>query len=557
MTANLALIATAAFAAFWHLVQLRAANWLEPEPAVARPGELDGTRTPGAEVPAGRACRAPRLPRRGLTIAALAERLRTREHVLRRVINQGLGYRNFNDFLHAFRIREACERLRRVEDARLPVLSIALGVGYGSIGPFNRAFKARMGMTPTHFGGSPGVPRRRAERTHPADRWPISTSASRFSDHSARHWPRCAATMRSHASQARGDPSMRTVWLTLACCLPLGALAESTLTGDLPRRDGKPLEEIPGLDSHYGVLEVADGRRLRTILTRPAGSTGPSARDPLRAMALLRQHRAAGEAAGRLEPHAAAAGAGIGHGDDAHGEGGRRRQRRRLRRARLRDGARRPSRRARGARRSPDVDPERIVVFGASMGGNYAPLVAAGEPVAGVMIWGGGAKTWFERMLGFERRAKEFAAVPAAELDAPHARARAVLRRLPARSTRTRPHRARTAGACGHLGEHRRHGAGHPLRPAAGVPPAGGGAGLGRGLGAHRCARARALRRVRLVRGRGGASARRRHREPARVRGGANSPRFPRPTTTSTGSRMPRRRFAARAASTTPTPRSA
>ena len=63
------------------------------------------------------------------------------------------------------------------------------------------------------------------------------------------------------------------------------------------------------------------------------------------------------------------------------------------------------------------MDPERIVVFGASMGGNYAPLVAAGEKLAGVMIWGGGAKSWFERMLGFERRAKEFSAVPAAELD--------------------------------------------------------------------------------------------------------------------------------------------
>ena len=68
-------------------------------------------------------------------------------------------------------------------------------------------------------------------------------------------------------------------------------------------------------------------------------------------------------------------------------------------------------------RRSADVDPDRIVIFGASMGGNYAPLVAAGEKLAGVMIWGGGAKSWFERMLGFERRAKELGAVPAAELD--------------------------------------------------------------------------------------------------------------------------------------------
>ena len=77
------------------------------------------------------------------------------------MINQGLGHRNFNDFLHSYRIREACARLRRPGQARLPVLSVALDVGYGSIGPFNRAFKARMGMTPTTFrrsaadGGSP------------------------------------------------------------------------------------------------------------------------------------------------------------------------------------------------------------------------------------------------------------------------------------------------------------------------------------------------------------------------------------------------------------------
>jgi dienelactone hydrolase len=69
-------------------------------------------------------------------------------------------------------------------------------------------------------------------------------------------------------------------------------------------------------------------------------------------------------------------------------------------------------------RRSSDVDPARIVVFGASMGGNYAPLVAAGEPVAGVMIWGGGAKTWFERMLGFERRAQELSGASADAIDA-------------------------------------------------------------------------------------------------------------------------------------------
>jgi hypothetical protein len=42
---------------------------------------------------------------------------------------------------------------RRFDPARreIPVLTIALEAGFHSIGPFNRAFKALMGMTPTEF----------------------------------------------------------------------------------------------------------------------------------------------------------------------------------------------------------------------------------------------------------------------------------------------------------------------------------------------------------------------------------------------------------------------
>ena len=71
--------------------------------------------------------------------------------VLRRVVNRGMGHSNFNDFLHTWRIREACEELVRPEHAPQPVLAIAMKVGYGSIGAFNRAFKARVGMTPTAY----------------------------------------------------------------------------------------------------------------------------------------------------------------------------------------------------------------------------------------------------------------------------------------------------------------------------------------------------------------------------------------------------------------------
>lgn len=148
--ANLVLIAAAGLAAAWLLLRIRAESWLETTRSAAAP-------TLGAEEKAvllrlERAFESDRVYLEdGLTIGALAERLGTREHVLRRVINRGLDYRNFNDFLHAWRIRDACEELARADRTREPVLAIAMKVGYGSVGAFNRAFKARVGTTPTDF----------------------------------------------------------------------------------------------------------------------------------------------------------------------------------------------------------------------------------------------------------------------------------------------------------------------------------------------------------------------------------------------------------------------
>ncbi len=86
-----------------------------------------------------------------LTVAQLAAEVGTPEHVLRRVINQELGYRNFSAFLGRWRIAEAQKTLSDPAKARVQVLQIALDVGYGSIGPFNRAFKEATGKTPTEF----------------------------------------------------------------------------------------------------------------------------------------------------------------------------------------------------------------------------------------------------------------------------------------------------------------------------------------------------------------------------------------------------------------------
>lgn len=87
----------------------------------------------------------------GLTIGTLAEKLGLPEYRLRRLINQDLGHRNFTDFLNGWRLREAIRRLRDPAQRSLPVLTIALDAGYGSIGPFNRAFKATVGCTPTEY----------------------------------------------------------------------------------------------------------------------------------------------------------------------------------------------------------------------------------------------------------------------------------------------------------------------------------------------------------------------------------------------------------------------
>ncbi|EHR73560.1 DNA-binding domain-containing protein, AraC-type [Burkholderiales bacterium JOSHI_001] len=86
-----------------------------------------------------------------LSLAALAAKLSVPEYRLRRLINRRLGHRNFNAFLNGFRLAEAQAALANPQQAHLPVLSIALEAGFGSIGPFNRAFKATTGLTPTEF----------------------------------------------------------------------------------------------------------------------------------------------------------------------------------------------------------------------------------------------------------------------------------------------------------------------------------------------------------------------------------------------------------------------
>lgn len=164
-------------------------------------------------------------------------------------------------------------------------------------------------------------------------------------------------------------------------------------------------ESIPGVDSHYRDITVSDGATLRTIVTLPEGDSSPrhpllftqwvscgsieyregsNARELLAALA-----RESGLALVRVERSAVSDGPScealdfdteFEHYLDAFTE----------------------------LLGSDQVDADRIYVYGSSLGANMAPLVAAelqrrGHDIAGMIAKGGGAVTYLERMLAFDR----------------------------------------------------------------------------------------------------------------------------------------------------------
>jgi AraC-like DNA-binding protein len=150
----LALILVAVAAA---LLRVSGEAGLFPEPAPATRTKACAERVPTSPDPAlvtaleqmmtvDRAYR-----QEGLSIGQLALRLGLPEYRLRQLINQGLGYRNFASFLNFYRIADAKAALVDPAQAEVPILTIALDAGFNSLGPFNRAFKAQTGITPSEF----------------------------------------------------------------------------------------------------------------------------------------------------------------------------------------------------------------------------------------------------------------------------------------------------------------------------------------------------------------------------------------------------------------------
>lgn len=83
-----------------------------------------------------------------LRIGDVAARMGQPEYKVSQCISTVLGFPNFNRLINHHRIERA-KRLLAEHDR--PILDVAYDCGFGSVGPFNRAFKAEVGTTPRAF----------------------------------------------------------------------------------------------------------------------------------------------------------------------------------------------------------------------------------------------------------------------------------------------------------------------------------------------------------------------------------------------------------------------
>ncbi len=86
-----------------------------------------------------------------LKLADLAVALGEPDYKVTQCITAVLGYRNFNQLINRYRIDYAKSALGQADNADRPILAIAYESGFNSIGPFNRAFKIQVGMTPREY----------------------------------------------------------------------------------------------------------------------------------------------------------------------------------------------------------------------------------------------------------------------------------------------------------------------------------------------------------------------------------------------------------------------
>lgn len=86
-----------------------------------------------------------------LRVASLCRRLDVPSYKISRVISSHLGFANFSRLINSLRLEAARTRLADPDRASDSVMTIAFDCGFASIGPFNRAFKERFGITPRAY----------------------------------------------------------------------------------------------------------------------------------------------------------------------------------------------------------------------------------------------------------------------------------------------------------------------------------------------------------------------------------------------------------------------
>lgn len=174
-------------------------------------------------------------------------------------------------------------------------------------------------------------------------------------------------------------------------------------TASLARRSGLPLESFPGVEVVYTAIRNPKGPLQRAILTRPAGTTDrrpailfvpwlscDSVESPKGAAPGIDQflQRLAAESPFvllRVDKPGVGDSEGVCSETDLETE-------------------------IEGSRAAlafleahPWVDPSAIVIMGHSFSGAFLPLVAGNTPVAGYIVINSWVRSWFERLIEFER----------------------------------------------------------------------------------------------------------------------------------------------------------
>lgn len=172
--------------------------------------------------------------------------------------------------------------------------------------------------------------------------------------------------------------------------------------------DSLPHERIPGVSVTYGAIRSERGYLLRTVVTRPtAAGDGPLpgilfipwlSCDPVEkpdpgSDGFAHTLREVASRSGMVLMRVEKPGLGDSEGPDCrHGS--------------LDDEMHAYRAALRALRATPGVDSTRLYLWGGSLGGALAPILAAedGVGITGVIAAGGFTKTWYEHMLEIERR---------------------------------------------------------------------------------------------------------------------------------------------------------